>query len=583
MGQKKNQLLLQQGKITQAEYQNRLKQAAADRSASQRPKNKKKSKKVVTYNPGDAAWMGGQMGRTIPSVARQVKERRSGKALYTGTGNSITSGNPLKAYLKTLVNPALNMARIPDAFDRPTACFRTISSFSPTISLDNVNQGRFSFALKPIFGSLANPTTYQSAVVNPTNITAGTWATADWTSPNNYASSLQMGRDPRIDLNAPFLTSTPPGFFGMTFNGGDLSSTTLVSGQPATQTPFADNRGVAAQIFSPGAPPPFNNAGGGVVKLPFGDWAVTISAKFQVSVVPAGAFEAINFQNVANPVTKINMSQPQTSAAATGATFEAVAYCQVTAQSNADNLSFCITNSQANLGNAVADPNVTVSSATITLVPANFAAGNTFNSGGVVMEVRPVAMAVLVTYMGTTLNNGGEISISYVPAELLANNYFQNNNTGVGQLQLYENLRNLDNSYDGPLKDGAYCIWAPYSGEDLDLYTVDGMNSHPYPGIICSGIFTPDATVGSLTTTVRVETYIVYEFVTKYTMFETIHQPGSQSTIDAALSALKGQPFGCKNKEHLAWIRNFLSQAGQFYKQNAYWINPGATALLGML
>ncbi len=578
MGLDKINAQLKSGKIDKAEAARRIAQCNSDKGGKQKKKSApKKGKNKVS-----------KMEKQISNAAVATKNATfmKGKSIYTGTGNMVSSSNPVKAYLKALVNPMMNMARIPDSYDRPTAVFRSISSFSPPILQDNFNQGRFSFCLKPIFGDTSSPTHYQAAIANPQQITSGNWANVDWSNSTYYVSTGTMGRDPRVDINAPFLTTPPPSFYGNSFGVGtpDLASNVLVSGIASNQTPFSDNNGSTFNIYSPAAPAPFTSATGGYVQLPFGDWAVTIFAKFSVSTVPGTGWEAINFQAPGNGVTRVNMYQPQTSVSATGVTYNAAALAQVVSVPGGNRLGFNIAPVQTGTDvNNTPGANITVTSTTIEIAPANFSSSSTFLSGGVIEEVRPVAMATLVTYMGTTLNNGGEVAISYCPQALVANNYFQMNGAGVGQLQLYENLRNLDNAYDGALRDGCYCIWAPYSGEDLDLYSPDMMNAHPYPAIICSGVFSPDATVNSIQATVRVEVFIVYEFVTKYTMFETVHQPGTQAAIDAALSTLKGQPFGCKNKEHLQWVRNFLANAGKFYKDNAFWINPGATALMGML
>jgi len=185
-------------------------------------------------------------------------------------------------------------------------------------------------------------------------------------------------------------------------------------------------------------------------------------------------------------------------------------------------------------------------------------------------------MAVLVTYMGTLLNNGGEIAMAYVPYDSLQNNYLALNNGGeIGQLQLHENLRKVDRAYDGKIKDGAYGIWAPESFDDVVFKSPGNMNASDYPAIICSGVFSPDSTVNTTQQTLRVMVYVVYEFITKYTIFETLALVGSQASCDAAWTVIKSQEKLCgPNGKHLDWIKKTIGSVAGFYRKNSAIINP---------
>lgn len=509
------------------------------------------------------------------------------KGLSNDTGNIVSKTNPIKSYIKTLIDPQRYIARIPDAYDRPTAVFRSIGSFNLPISMDAVNAGRFSFALQPKFGDISDPTRYQAAVANPTGITnsgAAGWTEADWADSKMYINSTSMGRDPRIDVNAPFLVNAAPSYFGMTYSqtGTEMTTRILFNGNVAGQAPFADNTPPFIHTYSAGYPGPYAGTTGSFLVLPFGEWAINVSTKFQVTT--GSAYAAVNNGQVSEQALVTGVYQPQTIATSTGVDLNASAFFRVVSSPGKQRFSAILAHAQSGATpNGTPLPNSSVSSTTLVASPADFATSNAYQSGGVISEVRPVAMACLATYMGTALNNGGEIAISYVPHETLTNNYFQTNAGGLGQLQMFESLRILDGAYDGPIKDGAYCYWTPYSGEDTDLLTPEDLNKHKYPGIICSGIFMPDTTFTAMQPVIRVETFMVFEFVTKYTMYETIHLPGSQAAMDAALNSLRTQPYGCANNKHIEWIKRVLGNAGKFYSANSHWINPAATALAGLL
>lgn len=566
------------GKITKAELNKRIKQSEQTRKAQK--------KKKVSASPNDnmavvlrPKFTNGQGARMPPGSLRTTVPR-----------NVPTSslGGPALAYLKTLVDPANYKARIPDSYARSTSVLRSVNSFSVPISQDQYNVGRFSFCCQPIFGNVSTPTQFQNAVVSAAQITANatTWGeTASWGDSDTYISFSEsdgMGSDPRVDTNSPFLTSLPPSFWGVTFGTSvaDLNSKTLVSGVAANQTVAPDSTSPVIHFLSPAS---FPGVSGGIIVLPFGDWNISLICKFQCSGT-GEAYEAINFQSCASEVSYIGITQQQTPVAAAGTTYLAACTAQVASSPGKNSVSFCLANTQAGLANAVASTVVNqVSASYITITPANFTSSSVYSDAGVIQEVRPVAMAVLVTYMGTLLNNGGEIAINLLPNSSIQNRFFQTNNSGGGQLQFYENLRKTDSCYDGKIKDGAYCIWCPFDSTDSKMVDVATLNSGTYPAIVCSGIFAPDSTVNTAQPTLRVMTYTVWEFVTTYTMFETQKCVGSQAMVDAAQNCVKLAPFGTANGKHLAYIKNLISKGAKWIGDNRSWLVPAATAFGALL
>lgn len=527
-----------------------------------------------------------------PAVAKARDGAMMRSTVMNAQGPRSLAGNPIKDYLKCLVKPFECMARIPDAFDERTALLSTHSSFSIPIIQDNISGGRFSFALQPKIGDLSNVTHYQAAVANASYISStnvSSWSSVDWSNSANYLASTNMARDPRVDLNAAFLTNPPPFFYGATFGTTvpDLAAGVLVSAASANITLFSDN---TSPDLSPGLSSPANVHPGvvntiGAILLPYGDWNIDVFCKFQVSSLPAGNFAAINFGLTGNTTTSfVNIYQPQTAVSSTGTTYNAWANFQFVSQPGNNVFFPVLTNAQnGTSGSATVLANSTVSSSTIVVTPSNFKSTSAYVDGGVIQEIRPVGMAFLLSYMGTRLNDGGEVAVARVPYKLLANNYFQNNSAGVGQLQLIENLRNLDTFYDDRLEYGAYSFWTPYDYSDIAFYPIDQANSHGYPALVCSGYFSPDNTVNNQQQTIRVECFFVYEYITQYSVNEKKSQPGSQTAVDVAWSVLKGVNPACANGKHLDTIKSILRGAAQFYKDNSSWIVPGATALAGLI
>lgn len=512
------------------------------------------------------------------------------RQMVVPSGNRVQESNPVLDYVRTLVDPKNNIARVPDGYDRATAVFRSISSFSIPISTDAYNKGRFSFCVQPKFGDLSDPTHYHAAIANPGNVTAltTTWDQIAWSAPGSYIgynTTNAMGSDPRVDENAVYLTTQAPSFYGVNFGGANLTAGILVDPLPASMTILPDSTAPTINFYTPASPGNIGPLTEGVILLPYGDWNVNITAKFQIN--GTDTFEAINIgsSTFLGGVTVIGITQNSTPTPSSATTYVVTASVQVASSPGHQQLALVIASVQNGIGGAVApSAHVTQVSATyLNITSANFTSSSVYSDGGVVQEVRPVSMAVLVTYMGTLLNDGGEISMCYVPYKTISNNYFATNNAGVGQLQLFENLRSIPEAYNGPIKDGAYGIWAPYTGDDNSLVAPGTMNATQYPGIICSGVFSPDATVGATQQTMRVMLYTTYEFVTTTTLFETQKLIGSQNMVDQAHGAIKRMTFCCANKSHENFITRAISGVRDFYGKNSSWINPMAAGLLTAL
>lgn len=513
----------------------------------------------------------------------KVKPQMSNHLIPSNEGGKTDASH---AYALCLSNPKDNVARIPDAYPVATSVFRSVNAFNVPIRFGTTtDSGRFSFAVRPTFGATANPAQYQAAVVNAPAIGDTPWSTVDFSRNIAYLSSTgEFGRDPRLDINAPALLSNAASFFGATYAGvsptltpkilwtADLSATTL-SGL---------NSGVPPTTFSP-----FNQADatGASYSIPYGQWTVALQTTFSLASGVAGNVAYLAPQAVSVPVAIRASDQSKCVCPATGVDYTVASTFQVVSTPGANRFSACLSNTtgpgaQTPLGDAVA----TVTRTTVTISPVFLGQSVPYNSCGVIQESRPVAMAVLATYIGPELTNGGEIAINYVSNKILSANYFSTTAGGLGQLQYYENLRSTEGAFDGKLKDGAWQSWAPYSGEDLELLSPETMATHPYPGIVCSGVWTPGTTTpGPTTGALRVEVYIVYEFRTEYTMFKQVSLHGSQAEVDAALRLLRTSKLNSENSSHVKRLKKYAAGLANFYRNNSSWINPTALGLAALL
>jgi len=159
----------------------------------------------------------------------------------------------------------------------------------------------------------------------------------------------------------------------------------------------------------------------------------------------------------------------------------------------------------------------------------------TNSSGGAIQLIRPVAQTVLATYMGSSLNDGGQISAAFVQKGVLESNYFSAASlNSLGMYQNQENLANAEGAYNGPLKTGAYVWWSPNDPTDVSFGTIANQNQQDWPSIIVSGTYDPGSPTGANAQTnniVRLLVVSTFEMITTSTAFDQQVMMGSQSTI----------------------------------------------------
>jgi len=466
------------------------------------------------------------------------------------------SSPAMQDYLATLVYPFGNKSRIPDSYSRSTAVVSSTASFSVPVSSLNAadpDYGRFALAVQPHMGSLAKPLSYKAAIAAPVPGAGGLWSAVDWSSPNAYLDQID-GTDPRLDQYYTSLTQAPLGAY-LIQQGASANTPFPIAGT----SPFEDsiqvwshyNTFVTMQSGSPNGSNDFRVAPG-QYNMHFDARVVgtTFSSGPSISVLVGTAADLI-----------ISIPRSITSTDATLATYDALITVKKTLTIR---LTAPLTSYAVNYTNI-----------TMSLTPTFFTAatdGGTSNGAGfvpdaypsgkygLVTEYRTVGMSVLVTYEGTTLNDGGMISAAYVSGGSAETNFFTNApSVSTGALQNWENLAKYPRAYSDRLCDGAYVMWHPEDPLDLCFhdpdYCAETLAESP-PTLIVSGIYTPNAAITN-PKVIRLLVSTVYEITTLTQLFPQQILVGSTNIMDEVNRAISTQPTAMANATHLTWLKDF--------------------------
>lgn len=172
-------------------------------------------------------------------------------------------------------------------------------------------------------------------------------------------------------------------------------------------------------------------------------------------------------------------------------------------------------------------------------------------------NIRPVSMSCYVTYIGDTLNNGGQIAAALIPGNGIAAGYL----SPTGQdLRLVANLALQPEAYSGPLSKGAYCYWTPEDHADTFFYTLSAANAYSYPLLVISGVSTQNSY-----TVVRVTTIVNYEYTTPSRLVTSLPSPIEPTLVTHAKKVLQSQPNCVANDDHTNWWTRVLDGARGFF------------------
>lgn len=161
------------------------------------------------------------------------------------------------------------------------------------------------------------------------------------------------------------------------------------------------------------------------------------------------------------------------------------------------------------------------------------------------MEYRPVAMSLLVSFVGNELYNGGTIAAKYLSG---------GETPGRLNYPTYEELAQVPNAFQGPLKTGAYCWWKPTDPKDVSFREPNYQNTTgDLPSLYVAGKATDAAN-----TQIRLRLCICVEAKTTRQILPTEYSTVNPDEIAAASQALQGISNVMENPLHLEKIGNFL-------------------------
>lgn len=520
---------------------------------SQKPKkkkNKKKNKKktkqvqgatlVLAPSQGSNARRAAGGGRLLLDNLGDIIPRNEQDTMLrtvTSVKDSLTS-----RYIAALINPKMNLSRVPDSFIRPTAIVRSITTLNIPIRMvypnpeDATNGGRFSIAIQPTLGSTATPSQYKVAVVHPNT----TWEHADWTDINNYLQVVQ-GTDVRLDQLYLTLTQPPVGsYLEEGFDSNDTNSF-FRSGQVELVTNY-NTIGIVDRLV----------AGQDSWRVPFGQFIVTVTAFDDVAVIQGGpTLSGGTVDQVADTVAYNSTD---------GTMAAAIYYITVNADGAVFTLNWRHTGVLNNTAFISFTPtyysSATLFSGSIAVSPAAVPSENY----GIIQSYRTIAMSCLATYTGPLLTNGGNIAAAYVPGGTVLTNFFTSNpQSAQGAFQDWEYLAKVPGSYNGEIDKGCYVFWTPEDNLDMEFRRPNEatLPDDPPPCLIVSGKYNPSQALTTDQTVIRLEINTQYEIESTFQLFDLETCVGSQAIIDAANAALAHQPHAMANAAHTQWLKDF--------------------------
>jgi hypothetical protein len=188
----------------------------------------------------------------------------------------------------------------------------------------------------------------------------------------------------------------------------------------------------------------------------------------------------------------------------------------------------------------------------------------TFVTAGIVDGSRPTSSALLVTFVGDTLSDGGQISACWVPGDIASAtvNSFYTIATGRSTLALQPG------AYSGALRQGAYTYWKPDDIEDYQFLQQADQLSHNYPVLV---VCIKSTQVNKVVARAAVVTN--YEFTTDKRVCETYSGFVEPDLVLHAKKILSKFPSSCANDDHITlWqkiqqgCKDFFLTVGQSFR-----------------
>ncbi len=176
-------------------------------------------------------------------------------------------------------------------------------------------------------------------------------------------------------------------------------------------------------------------------------------------------------------------------------------------------------------------------------------------ANAIVAGVRPVSAAQLVTFVGNTLNDGGQISAAWVPGDISTARIAQFlASLGRSKLALEPG------AYSGALRDGAYVFWKPDDIEDYQFDTLTQSLAHNYPLLVICIKSTQANTVVARSACVT-----NYEFTTDTRVVESSSGLVEPDLVLHAKKILAQYPTSCSNEGHVTLWDKIRQGCEQFF------------------
>lgn len=474
--------------------------------------------------------------------------------------------SPVLKYLKTLMDPEFcnSRARIPDSFSRSTGMFTSHQQYSFPLVPDTNGNSYFSACIQPKIGGYGS---LNQAQIQIANVSSANWfagpPTTDWSNVDSYARNLE-GSSPPLDPNYFIMTSPPAENSGFIVSPpGTGTSTNMFAGTFEQN----DENSLGFVLSSPSP---------NTLNIPVGVWILVLTITATQGTANTGvAGVAFGDDGEGTNCTYVEM-QEGSSDWDTPTSSYAVSYTgYVVAQQAASLQMVLFVNGVTATYAASGSLNLTNTEVQVLLIAAQIPGVQSALTLGPVERIRPVAQSAWVSYMGTDLYNGGEITMAYVDADYANTCFFGNAPLGSFQAQNVDKLAEVnEDMWTGPLKTGAYGFWSPQTIADTEFKTIPDHLNSDFNCLIVSGVSNPGQT--GVVSKIRIRVFTVFEFTTAAQAWETCSEPGRQSYLDDTFQAIGRMRHCMENKTHLQKLREYLTMARN-------WLNAHPQVTQGIL
>lgn len=497
----------------------------------------------------------------------------------------------MKDYLACVVYPFANKARIPDSYARETAVISSVFSYPVAVNYNNPadpDYGRFSVAVQPHMGSLSHPGAYKIAIAKPPPV--GTmWSEVDWTDPASYVNNAG-GTDPRLDQYYTQVNCPPVGAYLLLQGASNPRPLPLAGSAPYEDTiQVWSHYNMEGVTLLPGSPNGTNyfRISPGQYDLHFDALALntTFVGAPALSLIDGAAADWIESvpRQTLSPDSRLAVFDVQLTVRRTVTLALTAGLASYVAPAAYSNIAFSMT---PTFFTSATDGGT---GGGISYTRQTYPSGNY----GITNEYRTVGCSALLTYMGTTLNDGGMVTGAYLSAGALEKGYFTKSPTPqIGQLQNWENASKVVDAHTCKAKDGQYVIITAEDSDDNmfrkpDYWSKD--DAEAPPALVISGVYTPNAAIGN-PNVFKLTVTTVYEVTTSIQLFDQQVLVGSQDCLDTCNRILSTQPHAMPNASHMSWIKDFLGGVKQglgYVAAPAKWLfnnrNDVAGTLAGLM